>query len=288
MTARAQDKSVSVPSILQGSRQCLVAQWPASVVVVHVVYAGQQEYLDLLPPGVPDQPREVVRAPDVHEGAADGGHQPKAVGAEPSRAESADRAGGGAHHRPARRVRRDAELRFDHRQDVLKEEARVGVRDGVVLQAPLRIVGGGARGVLGVIVGAVRVPGPDARAEEHGYGDVEGPGRDHVCKHQGGADLAGRVQEAAAVVEDHKTRGGPLAVLPRHPNPPIALRAGVHGASVPAFVLDVSPWRHSFPRLGRGRHRILQPRRVLCCEVLAPHLLAGQTSVDVGHAAVML
>ena len=243
VAARAHLEAVVVAGEHERRVHLEVGQRPVPLREVDVVLAVLEEDADRLrvAAGTANQVR-VLRTAQVPRVAADVADDlAEGVGALPGDGEGRQSAVAHAGDRPARRVIRQVVVLADLREDLLQQEAGVGVGDRRVLDAPQ-------------VPGKLLHPGIDEDADRHRHLAPV----DQVVEDGGRSHRAFGIDVELAVLEDHDGRGLGAGVLGRDVDPVVVGRARVDAAGVPGALLDRAGG-DAFLRQGVGAQRVLGP-----------------------------
>ena len=208
-----------------------------------VVLAVLQKDADRLRLGLADEGGQAVGAFHGDEGADEAEHAMKLIGTVPGGHERADGSGADAGECAVVGILREVVLFGDLGNQLLQEEARIAVAQGVVfehaLEAILRSIGSG---------------GQRARVDEDADQGRQVATGDQVVEDHGHAHAV--VERSAAIEEDHERRGPGGVVLGRNVDCIIVRRAGIKLAG---FELEFchGALGHSVPRLGIGTECVI-------------------------------
>ena len=137
MRAVAVDELVIVTGEVERAGHLLVAQRPVAELVVEIAGAVLQEDADRFPRRLADLAGINVAAPNIGEAAHVAEHLAEQVRPLPGGREGADAARADAADGPAGRVLPQVIVLAHFRQDLLLQEARILVREGIVLEAAI-------------------------------------------------------------------------------------------------------------------------------------------------------
>ncbi len=232
------DKRGIVAGIGERGRHVLVADKPVSGVNVLVVGPILQEHPQRLGLGLADERGVNMAAAQIRIAADEAEHAAKNVGASPGRGEGGDAAGARSGNGDGVRIARQGVLFGHFGQDLIDEEARVAIAQGVVFEAAVE----------------ARLPVRGGRRQHAGIDENADGGRhfalvDQIVEDDVRAPAAFVGDEAATILKHHEWRRTARPVLRRDVDPVVADRAGEDFARGPDVFRDLT-FRHAGLTLG--------------------------------------